>query len=284
LTTTTDIAMDAISALDRIIADASGGDLSFQTHADVAVRVRMALDEPNQHLDTAAKAVQAEPLLSARVVALANSVVFNRSGQQVTDVRHAVSRLGFKLVRALATAVVMRQMSGAQGSPAQRAMAEQLWEHTAHMAALCYVLAKRVSRQDPDIAMFAGIVHEVGAFYLVSRLGDYPQLLDDCLYGVWADGGEARLGRAVLTSLAVPIEVSEAIASLWQGEPVVPPISLGDTLTLADRLTPILSPLVANEDGSRPEDMAGRLADSELAAILEASVDELESLTTALRF
>jgi len=281
---TAEISMDAISALDRIIADASGGELSFQTHADVALRVRMALDDPNQHLDTAAKAVQAEPLLSARVVALANSVVFNRSGQQITDVRHAVSRLGFKLIRALATAVVMRQMSGAQGSPAQRAMAEQLWEHTAHVAALSYVLAKRVTHKDPDIAMFAGIVHEVGGFYLVSRLNDYPQLLDDCLYEVWLQGGEAQLGRAVLKALAVPVEVAEAIATLWQGQPVVPPVSLGDTLLLADRLTPIFSPLVANAENRQPEDMAGRIADSELAAILEASVDELESLTAALRF
>ena len=39
------------------------------------------------------------------------------------------------------------------------------------------VLARRVTRQNPDAAFFAGIVHEVGSFYLISRAADFPGLL-----------------------------------------------------------------------------------------------------------
>jgi len=47
-------------------------------------------------------------------------------------------------------------------------------EHTAHVASLAHVIARRVTRLDPETALFAGIIHEVGGFYLLSRVKDHP--------------------------------------------------------------------------------------------------------------
>ena len=47
------------------------------------------------------------------------------------------------------------------------------------MAALAHVLSRRVSHVDAETAMFAGIVHEVGGFYLLSRAEEFPALLED---------------------------------------------------------------------------------------------------------
>ncbi|HZV53615.1 MAG TPA: HDOD domain-containing protein [Rhodocyclaceae bacterium] len=271
-----------MTALDRVVAEVTGGEVNFPTHADVAFRVRLALDDPDLHLAKAAQIIQAEPLLAARVVALANSVAFRRNGRQVADVRSGVARVGLRFVRALATALVMRQMAGSIRSPAFRNMATRLWEHTVHVAALAHLLAARFRSTASDIALFAGIVHEVSGFYLISRTDTHPDLFADG--SLLSAEAEATVGKAVLAALAVPAEVVAAIEVLWQQGPTVfPPRTLGDLLALAHRLTPIASPLQrqGEEVPALPLDPA---ADSQLAEILEQSGDELEALTSVLRY
>jgi HD-like signal output (HDOD) protein len=269
-----------VRTLDRIIAEVVRGEVTFSTHADVAFRVRLALDDPELHIAKAAQIIQAEPLLAARVVALANSVVFSRNGTLVADVRNGVARLGLQFVRALATALVMRQMAGSLKSPVYQALGVRLWEHTVHVAALAHALAGHFGTVSADTALFAGIVHEVGGFYLISRSDAYPDLFtDDSLLTREA---EATVGKAVLAALAVPDEAVAAIEALWQDGPVVfPPRTLGDLLRLANQLTPILSPLQRPE----PEETAlPAEANSMLAAILEQSSDEMGAMTSALRY
>jgi HD-like signal output (HDOD) protein len=270
-----------MSALEDVVIEIEQGEVSFPTHADVAFRVRLALDDPDIPMAKAAQVVVAEPLLAARVVAVANSVAFNRSGIPVADVRGAVARLGLKFVRGLATAVVMRQMAGSIRSPAYQSLAIRLWEHTVHVAALAHLLAARF-KLAPDVAMFAGIVHEVSGFYLISRT--------DLRNDLFADGSlltldaERRVGAAVLAALAVPVEVVSAIEALWHEGPLhFPPQNLGDLLRLANQLTPIRSPL--QPPSSEGMDIAlDPEGEQQLTEILERSSDELEALTAALRY
>lgn len=273
-------------ALQLIAAEAGRGELTFPTSVAVALRIRQALDDPDCRVDTAARLIQAEPLLSARVVALANSAAYNRSGQQVTDVGTAVSRLGFRSVRTLALALVTRQMAGASTVPAHRELARRLWEHTAHVAALSRVLARRVTQQDPETALFAGLIHEVGAFYLISRAQDYPVLIG----GEVAEGDDAvevAIGNEVLRKLSVPETVVAAVRTVWDGYLSMPPGSLGDTVLLANELAPVLSPFVPlpewkNESLAASLDMV--IGKETLVEILAESAEELASLTKALQF
>ena len=126
--------MNKMTVFKSIAAGVRGGEVVFPTSATVAMKVRQLLDDPDCHIEAAAKLVQAEPVLAARVVAMANSVAYNRSGREIADVRTAVARLGFRTVRSLATAVVTRSLSGSDGSAAEQALATQLWEHTAQVA------------------------------------------------------------------------------------------------------------------------------------------------------
>jgi len=277
------------------------GEIAFPTSAQLALRVRAALDDPDCGVETIARLIRADPLLAARTVALANSALFSRGGRILTDIPGAIARLGFAVVRSLATAVVARQIAGAASLPAHRDLALRLWEHTTHMAALAYVLARRVTRQDPDTALFAGLVHEVGGFYLISRAAEFPGLLDAGLMGTWADEGDAevdpeddrprpsfesRIGRAILEALNVPTRIIEAVEVLWQGYLSLPPESLGDTLLLANQLAPVASPLDAADAGSsrRPAvsiDMV--VGDEMLTDILNEASGEVNALAAVLR-
>jgi hypothetical protein len=278
--------MDKRAAFAAIAADVKRGELAFPTSAQIAMRVRRALEDPECHIEKAAHLVQAEPLLSARVVAMANSVAFNRSGREVTDVRTAVTRLGFRAVRSMATALVTRQLSGARSDAGQE-LAARLWQHTAHVAALAHVVARRVTRQDPETALFAGIVHEVGGFYLLSRAAEFPGLLDgDALD--WIEYGEREVGRAVLEVLEVPHAVMAAVEGYWDGFLAMPATSLADTLLLAEELSPVDSPLHGTGGEGADAGMAASIdmaiGGETLTSILAESEEEVASLTGALQF
>lgn len=282
--------MNRREIFERIAAEAARGGAVFPTNADVALRVQRALDDPACSAEQAARLIMAEPLLATRVVAMANSVVYNRSGRDITDVAQAVARLGFRVVRSLATAVAVRQMSAAPAEPRFRAMANQLWEHTAHVAALAHVIARRVTRLDPETAFFVGIVHAVGGFYLLSRGHEAPGLFDGepgNWMAAWAGECEALVGRAVLKSLAVPEPAQHAIEAYWQGYLALPPVSLGDTLLLAEQLAPVRSPLRSEERNSRiaaDGSLDVALGEATLGEILKESADEVSVLTGALKF
>jgi HD-like signal output (HDOD) protein len=276
--------MDRLDALKSIAAQAGRGELAFPTHVNATLKLQQALGDPDCHVEEAARLVQGEPLLAARTVAIANSAAYNRAGNDVTNVRAAVQRVGFRTLGALAASVIVRQLASGVTDPLLRAKADQLWQHSANVAALALVIARRVSFVDPDTAMFAGIVHEVGGFYLLSRAAEFPGLLDGGA-DEWIEYGQIDIGRGVLRKLGVPGPVMDAIEALWNGMRALPPETLGDTLMLAKDLAPIPSPLL-ERPGFSPTQASATIdfavGDGTLALILQESAVEVQSLVTAL--
>jgi len=279
--------MDKHEIFEALIGRIAKGELAFPTSARVALKVKQTLDDPECHIDTAARLIQAEPLLAARVVAMANSVVYNPSGREFTDVKTSITRLGFRTVRSLAMALVTRQMAGQSLSPVQKQLADQLWEHTAHVASLAQVFARRVTHQDPEAALFAGIIHEIGGFYMISNAAEFPSLLEND-FTDWIEEGEVAVGQAVLKVLTVPESVASAMTAYWDGFLAMPPVSLADTLLLAEELAPVPSPLHRLDDRPHGAETVAQLeiivGEASLSAILAESASEVKSLIDALKF
>ncbi|WP_295993938.1 HDOD domain-containing protein [Rugamonas sp.] len=235
--------MNKLEAFGHVAALAIRGELVFPTSVNAALRVQLALDNPDCPMDEAIRLVLAEPVLAARTVAIANSAMFNRSGSAaITNVRGAITRIGYHNLFALAAAMVVRQFGSKISDPAVRAKAEQLWDHTIHVAALARIIAREVTHINPDTALFAAIVHEVGGFYLLSRADEFPGLLEEDPDN-WQPASEEIITREVLTQLSIPEAVASAIEALRDGFLSIPPDNLLDTLLLANQLSPVLSPL-----------------------------------------
>jgi HD-like signal output (HDOD) protein len=276
--------MDRLDALKSIAAQAGRGELAFPTHVNATLKLQRALSDPDCHIEEAARLVQTEPLLAARTVAIANSAAYNRAGNDVTNVKAAVQRVGFRTLGALAASVIVRQLASGVTDPLVRAKADQLWQHSANVAALALVIARRVSFVDPDTAMFAGIVHEVGGFYLLSRAAEFPGLLEGGA-DEWIEHGQIEIGRGVLHKLGVPAAVMDAIEALWNGMRALPPETLGDTLMLAKDLAPVPSPLLERPGFSPTQACATidfAVGGGTLALILQESEEEVRSLVMAL--
>lgn len=295
--------MNRHESLNLIAQETQGRELDFPTSATVALRVRKELDDPECSVDALSRLIKADPLLAARILAVANSATFNRSGRMTTDVKASITLLGFRTIRALATAIVVRQLAGTPKNAAHRALASKLWEHSAHVSSLAQLLARRVTHLDAETAFFAGMVHEIGGFYLISRADEYPQLLEGDLAewfgedfvedsdapegsGTLVESPERRIGRAVLKSLQVPAPVVAAVEVLWSGYLNYPPESLGDTLLLANQLAPVRSPLESQQGspaGEAKPNIDLIIEQKTLQSILKDSEDEMRSLASALQ-
>lgn len=279
--------MDRIATFKNLAASAERGELVFPTSIDAALKIQQAFADPDSHLESVGRLVLTEPMLTARIVAIANSAAYNRNGREITDVRTAINRLGFRTLHALATAVVARQFASLITDADLQAKAQQLWEHTAYVAALARLIAAKVTFLDPETALFAAIVHEVGGFYALAQAQNHPGLFDGQA-SEWVEHGERPIGRAVLQRLAVPLAVLDAVESHWGGYLSLPPLSLGDTLLLANNLAAVESPLnqgQAGKDEAAPSPLIDHvIGDDTLGHLLEASSAEVASLTAALRF
>lgn len=276
--------MNRLDAFKHLAAQASRGELAFPTSVAASLKLQQALSDPDCHVDAAAKLIQADPLMAARTVAIANSIAYNRSGTEVSGVRSAVQRLGVRTLQSLVASLIVRQLGGKITEPALKAKAEQLWEHTAHVAALAQVIARRVTHVDPDTALFTGIIHEVGGFYMLARAAEFPGILDGEPED-WVEHGEVAIGRGVLHKLAVPESVMASVEAMWEGLRALPPENLGDTLLLANDLAPVPSPLhqplgATTQAGARTIDFI--VGDGTLDDILRESADEVKSLIAIL--
>jgi putative nucleotidyltransferase with HDIG domain len=229
--------------LQDLARDLSTKQISFPTFTGATIRVRRALADPEIDTEKLARAISSEPLLPARLIRIANSAALNPSGKSIADVPSAVMRIGHDVVRSTAVAVAMEQLKAAKDVQAFHEQTEWIWRHSLEVAAIAYVLAKTRSRLNPDEALFAGLVHDIGRFYLLSRVSAYPELAQDQgeLDGLIQEW-HSSIGQALLHEFALSEATLQAVAEHEHHPIVYPPRQLVDVIAVANRLARHVNP------------------------------------------
>lgn len=248
----------------RIEDDIAVSRLVVPAAFDVSLRIRKLADNPASSLDDIARAVQADPFLSARAVRLANAVMLNPYGIEVANVADAVRRIGLATLRCLAFALAAEQITQDQRTPEWRALASGLWMHSFDVACWAWAFARESRRIRPDTAMFAAMMTNIGSFFLLAKVGDYPALAAEPVrFAALVLNLRQRVGNALLDELGLPDEVGDACrmpATLTSW----PPSTLVGVLTAARLASEVPNPFVrlaGDTDGSLP-DTASALVDA----------------------
>ena len=152
-----------------LTAELSSPVLIFPTSLTATMDIRRAISHENISNDTVARIISTEPVLSAQILKLSNSVAFNSTGKVNSELRVATMRLGFVKVRNLTITVGMKQLSENKGKGEISQLMEGLWTRSLRVGALSSVIAKNLTRISPDNAMLAGLLHDVGKFYILNR-------------------------------------------------------------------------------------------------------------------
>lgn len=206
-------AADATFAFVQELArELSDGKVELPGFPDVAMRVQRALSDPNVTGDKLLRIVSAEPLLAARIMQMANSAALSRSAAPVAELRTAINRLGFDLLRSAAVAYAMEQVRRAPELKALAKPLAALWQRSVSVAATSFGFAARYTQVNPDTAMLAGLLHSVGRLYLLVRAGRHPALLADAAgwQGIVRDW-HANIARALLENWQVADDIVQAV-------------------------------------------------------------------------
>jgi HD-like signal output (HDOD) protein len=179
----------------------------------IVTRLQQMLADPNIGIPQLVPVINYEPVLVGRVLQMANSAALNPTRKKVTDIRNAVTRVGFDLLRSSALAYAMRQLSQAHQVKDIRPHMEALWERSAWTAAVSFVIARKFTRVNRDLAFLGGLMHGVGKLFILTRAAHYPFVLRDrTKYGAILRKWHAPFARSILTGWRLNEDVIEAVA------------------------------------------------------------------------
>ncbi|MCR8914812.1 HDOD domain-containing protein [Marinobacter panjinensis] len=190
-------------------AELRSNQLSLPSVPDVAWKVRRTVDREDSTADQVASAIGADPSMAAKLVRACNSPLY-RGFSDVRNVREAVVRLGMRTTRQLVTVFAMREVFKTRQASLQKEM-DKLWRHSREVAALCWVLADSATSINPEEALLAGLLHDIGVVPVLVQAEHHVNLFADQANLEHAIG-ELRgdVGTAILESWSFPANFLEA--------------------------------------------------------------------------
>ncbi len=233
--------MDAQSAAFRFVAllaaEVSNGQIELPAFPEVVARVKNALSRDDVTPVKIAQLVASEAGLAARLLTMANSVIMNPSGTAITELKSAIVRIGYNNVRTTAVAYAITKLKQADQLQAIRKELELLWREATTTAALSWAIAKRVPQLNADEAMLAGLVHNIGKLYILSRsqrMAGRAFNADDTAPIVrdW----HANVGRAIVENWGFAANIVAAVGDHEEQDRCPRQADLADVLQLATSL------------------------------------------------
>jgi HD-like signal output (HDOD) protein len=225
------------SFVERLAQDLKDERLELPAFPEAVLRIQRMLQSPDTSTEDVVRILSSEPALAARLLRIANSVEFRRMDQEITDLRKAVSRMGFNMVRSVAVAFAMRQLRRKDSySPAVQGQLEAVWHESLEIAAVCFVTAKRFTKINPDQALLTGLLHVLGRLYIIMRAQEMEDLSEADLHEV-AGGWHATIGKAISESWGLPETLQNAIQHQDEFDAELEgPVTLTDVLIAAKLL------------------------------------------------
>jgi len=203
----------AFTFVQVLAAELSSGKVDLPSFPDIALKVRRALADEDVSPDRVVRVVSSEPALAARLLQIANSAALNFSGNPVTDLRTAVARLGFNMVRSAAIAFAMSQLKNVDALRGLEQPLDQLWRRSAAVAAMSHVLARRFTRVNPDTALLAGLLHGIGELYILTRAKQHQELFGNlAAYQAVVRDWHSSIAKALLENWEMAEEVIVAVS------------------------------------------------------------------------
>ena len=230
--------MQAFAFVQSLAAELSKGKVELPSFPDIALRVRKVLSDENVSQDMVVRVVGSEPALAARLMQISNSAALNFSGKPITELRTAISRMGFNMVRSAAIAFAMSQLKKQDALKGLEKPLEELWKRSAAVAAMSHAVARRYSKINPDTGLLAGLLHGIGQLYILTRSAQHPGLFaNQAAYTAIVRDWHSAIAKALLENWEMAEEVIVAVSNFEDLERAHSgPVDLTDVVTVGNLL------------------------------------------------
>ncbi|MDA8164551.1 MAG: HDOD domain-containing protein [Desulfobacteraceae bacterium] len=214
---------------------------SLKTLPHVAIRVTQLVNSEKSTMQDFEEVIRLDPVLVTRLLRLVNSPYFGLVSK-VESISKAVVYVGMKNLRNLVTVEALRQLfTGREGEGFSR---KNLWLHSATVAILAEMIAKRIFGREGEDYFLAGIIHDIGL--IVEDQLQEEQLLAAC--AMYRQGEESlmtceqkaigtdhcQVGVALARDWKLPDEVLAAVRCHHDHERKFPLTSATSILQLAE--------------------------------------------------
>jgi HD-like signal output (HDOD) protein len=220
------------------------------TIGPVVSEVMRLVSDPNADFRAIGQVVGRDPVLTARVLKVANSSYYGLRGE-VASVERAVGLLGLAEVRNIALSIsVIADFSARFGG--ETFNWERFWEHSSGCALISRVFSRMLKLPTGGEEYVTGLLHDVGKILLGHHFPEEFTLALELAADEWLGMAEAeqrvfgtdhaRLGEWLATRWSFPATIRNAIA--WHHEPeraqegrlLAAVVHLGDILAKAKNI------------------------------------------------
>ncbi len=196
--------MSTENALLTILIEKINNDtLVLPTLPEMAVKVRKAADDPDVNLNQMGDIIAQDPSLSARMIKVANSAFLGRT-VKVTTLNQAVTRIGLRQIKNIATAMAMEQLFVSNNDLVKEYM-EKSWQKNLAVAAYAIALLKFYVQQNKhtnlniDTITLAALVHNIGTLPILTEAERHPEVFANPTFLTQAIGRlGGRIGGAIM--------------------------------------------------------------------------------------
>jgi HD-like signal output (HDOD) protein len=278
-----DAAFDFVRTL---ATELSKGNVDLPSFPEIAVRVRRVLSDPKASIDQVVRVVGSEPALTARLLRISNSASLNRTGRPVNDLRTAINRIGYNMVRSASISFSMAQIRKSNKLAGLEHHLTDLWQRSTSVAAFAYVLARTCTQVNPDEAMLTGMMHGIGKLYVLTRVIDHPELFaSKTMLTKIIEEWHASIGKAILENWNFSESMAQAVGDQadFDRAPEGPP-DLTDVIIVAILMASYASDIPGLEAALSDLGTAKRMGldQAKLHAVMLESAAEVTALSDAL--
>lgn len=186
------------------------------TLPDVALRIMRIADDPHAGEDQLHEALLSDPALAARVLKVVNSAFYRRQ-REIGEPRAAIRLLGVESIRNIALAASLHRLfRGSRGIPGFDP--GELWQHCVAVGTAARTLAVRLRVLDPEEAMLAGLLHDLG---LIVLLQAWPREFAAVVQRAAAPGAQAFTALELEEIGATHEAVGGALCDAWHFPPAI---------------------------------------------------------------
>ncbi len=259
----------------RLVRELDGGRAALPILPHVAAQAIRFANDPSSDLRRLAELVEADPPIAARLLAVANSVIYTRT-VRVSTTRAAIIRLGLEGTRDLLFQVVYA--SSTVGLPRY----QDLVARSFRRSVLCGIAARLVSdtmRYRFEYDYLCGLLHDIGEARIYRILANFKESMDLSAVGDLVERYHRRAGAELAIAWGLPEPIIETCAHHHDDPEKAS--GLVKMVMMADVLVAILERRLAPQDALAASPEAAQSL-APVSAVPPPKKEEPESLAQAV--
>ncbi|MCP4041747.1 MAG: HDOD domain-containing protein, partial [Gammaproteobacteria bacterium] len=252
---------------------------------EVALKIRKELDNRSASATRLTKLIGTDPALSAQLLRIANSAYYAGT-IPVKDLQRAVVKLGNDMVSHLVMMLVVVQLFHSRATKELQDKLREVWLHSVLVATLSEAIARKYTDLEPDVAMLAGLIHDVGVMPVLEWAVKIPHLYNSPpKLQRFVAVSHAEIGAAILSKWNYPEELITVVREHECPTPMTVPVpGYVEIVVLANRLASDIERIDEEEAWKNEEYSLGarQLDQSDIAELVDVGRRGAESLQSAI--